>query len=253
MTAEPSAHRVMDPATALGHVRDRVAAARAVLAAGDLDAAVPACPGWALRDLAWHLGDLHRWVRGAIVEGHPNTETPQGPHDRGPLLAWYDQGAGDLFDLLARTDPDTPCWTFGPTPKLARFWFRRQAHEHAVHVVDAQASQGPVGDLSAELALDGIDEVAGMFFPRQVRLHRIEPLTRSLAVRPTEAGHHGWLLAGDGTAVATTGAAPEATVTGTAEALYLLLWHRIGLDDARLTVTGDRAAAHAVLGTAIVP
>ena len=34
------------------------------------------------------------------------------------------------------------------------------------------------------LAVDGVDEVVTMFFPRQVRLGRIPPLTPSLAVRP---------------------------------------------------------------------
>ena len=56
--------------------------------------------------------------------------------------------------------------------------------------------------------------------------------------------------------VAHEGADPvpaEATVSGPASALYLLLWRRTGLDDPRLTITGDESAARSVLGAAIVP
>jgi uncharacterized protein (TIGR03083 family) len=168
---------------------------------------------------------------------------------RSGLLAWYDEGAGRMLGLLARTDPEAPCWAFGPKPSTVRFWFRRQAHENAVHAWDAQAAVGPPPPIDPLLALDGIDEVVTMFFPRQVRLARIPPLDRSLGVR---AGADGWVLAGDGTAYPPVERA-EAVVSGPAEALYLLLWRRIGLDDERLGLEGDPAAAAAVLGTAIVP
>ena len=50
-----------------------------------------------------------------------------------------------------------------------------------------------------------------------------------------------------------TNAEPAATVSGPAEAVLLLLWHRIVLDDPRLTVSGSRAAADAVLAAALTP
>jgi len=249
----------MEPAVGLTHTRAGIAGVRAVLADADLDLPVPGCPGWTLTDLGQHLGELHRWVVGAVVEGHPDTVTPPGPRDRAELLAWYDEGAGALLDILAAADPDAPCWAFGPKPTTVRFWLRRQAHEHAVHAVDAAAATGRPPVLDPALALDGVDEVVRMFFPRQVRLGRIPALTRSLAVRADGSGDgsgdgDGWLLAGDGTDAGTDAAGPaEATVSGPAEALYLLLWRRTGLDDPRLALSGDRAAAVAVLGTAIVP
>ena len=82
-----------------------------------------------------------------------------------------------------------------------------------------------------------------MFFPRQVRLGRTAPLPESLALAPAEGGR--WLLPGDDDP--TSGTAPAATVSGPAEAVLLLLWHRIALDDPRLRVSGSRAAADAVL------
>ena len=98
-------------------------------------------------------------VRSAFGEVPPDSAAPGGPSDRAELLAWYDDSSGALLDLLSRSTPDTPCWTFGPPPHTARFWFRRQAHEHAVHALDAHASQGRVAPVDPALALDGVDEV----------------------------------------------------------------------------------------------
>jgi len=255
-------HQVMAYEECVRRLIGQQAVLRAVLESGDLSAAVPACPGWNLTDLAGHIGQLHRWVSVAITQGHPNAPTSRVPAGRAALLDWWDGGAGALVDLLGGTDPDEPCWTFGPHPRTARFWPRRQLHEHAVHAVDALESQGsPVPDsIDPALAADGIDEVAAMFFPRQVRLGRIPALTRSLAVRPTDvAGAGRWVLAGDGldaSGAASEGAGPvpaEATVSGPASALYLLLWRRTGLDDPRLSIAGDESAARSVLGAAIVP
>ena len=243
----------LGPATGQAFTRAAIAGIREVLVTADLDTPVPGCPGWTLAALAGHLGEIHRWVCGAIVEGHPRTPAPEVPRGRDALVAWYDDGAATLLDLLARTDPAAPCWTLDRSGAAAS-WSRRQAHEHAVHAVDARAAVGTTWPLDADLARDGIDEVARLFFPRQVRLGRIAPLTRSLLVQPDGAAT-GHLLAGDGLdprAAAARGPA-EATVSGPAEALYLLLWGRTGLDDARLRLDGDPGAARAVLGTAIVP
>jgi hypothetical protein len=80
-------------------------------------------------------------------------------------------------------------------------------------------------------------------FPRQVRLGRTASSPAALGLTATEGGH--WVLAGGG------GAGPAVTVSGPAEAVFLLLWHRIVLDDPRLTVSGSRAAADAVLAAAL--
>ena len=101
----------------------------------------------------------------------------------------------------------------------------------------------------AALAADGVDEVVTMFFPRQVRLGRIPPLTRSLAVVAATARR--WTLHGDGTGEPTGPA--DAAVSGPADALVLLLWGRVGLDDPRLTVTGSAEAAAACSRPASCP
>jgi hypothetical protein len=104
------------------------------------------------------------------------------------------------------------------------------------------------GLMDPAFALDGIDEVVTVMYPRQVRLGRTAPLPAALALAPDEGGR--WVLAGDGTG---PDPVPDATVSGPAEAVLLLLWHRTDLDDPRLTVSGSRAAADTVLAEALTP
>ena len=253
------------PLDAVAHLAPLQAALNSfagVLGSGDLVAPVPSCPGWDLTRLAWHLGGVHRWARGAIVEGHPNTPTPDGPADREALAAWYREGADLLMDTLRDTDPGTPCWTFGPKPRTAAFWFRRQDHETSMHAWDADSSQAGsrsgaaagglvYGTGDPVTAADGVDEVVEMFFPRQLRLGRIPPLVFSLAVECTDVQGR-WVLAGDGTGPASArDAEAAATVRGPAGALVLLLWRRIGLD--AVTLEGSEDAARAVLDAGLTP
>jgi len=227
-----------------------------LVAAGDLDARVPPCPDWSFADLVAHLGEVHQWATHAIVAGNPNADPVPAPSGRDALAEWYRDAVDSLLNTLKATDPLAPAWGFGPKPRTASFWFRRQAHETTIHLWDAETSQGTATSIDEALALDGIDELTSVFFPRQVRLGRIDALEHRLALQTTSptSGSNRWVLAGDGTGPASAPDAPaEATITGPAESLLLLLWGRAGLDDARIAVSGDEAAARAVLATAITP
>lgn len=221
------------------------AAFAALVAAAEQTTPVPACPGWSLADLASHLGGVHAWAAAAIREGRPGAE-PVGPREPAALAAWYADAAADLLALLARTDPDAPAWNFGPPPRVAGFWWRRQALETAVHLGDARRAIGLDAPLDDDLAADGVDEVATMFFPRQARLERIPPL--AVGLRLVVAGGGEYVLAGDGTDPA---APADATLTGPATDLLLALWGRRGIDG--LAVDGDPDVVRAVLAAGIVP
>ena len=213
-------------------------------------AAVPSCPDWTVASLVGHLGETHLWAERCVRLGDPQLPEVDPPtRDRAALAGWYRSCADTLLQTLRTTSPDAPCWTFGPRPREAGFWFRRQPHEVAVHRWDLGAALGRYLGYPAELAVDGVDEVVTMFFPRQVRLQRIPPRTRSLAV--VADGGTSWVLHGDGVG-APTGPA-DVAVAGPADALVLLLWGRLTLDDPRLTVTGSREAAETVLRAGIVP
>jgi uncharacterized protein (TIGR03083 family) len=252
--ASPGGYAALGPAAALEHLVDRQAAFAAALRTGDLDASVPTCPGWSLTRLAWHLGTVHRWAAGAVEQGRPVELEETGPTDRDALVDWYTEGAAGLVALLRATDPAAEVWTFGPKPRTARFWSRRQAHETAMHAEDALLGTGvALPPLAPDLALDGVDEVVTMFAPRQVKLQRIPPLTRSLALVPDEGGGARWVLAGDGATPSDALPDAEATVRGPAEQLVRLLWRRVPLDAAGIVVEGDRTAAEAVLGAGLTP
>ncbi|WP_037065846.1 maleylpyruvate isomerase family mycothiol-dependent enzyme [Pseudonocardia acaciae] len=241
----------MRPDEHLGWLAAERAAFARVLRDGDLAAPVPGCPSWHLAELTAHLGAVHRWARQVVETGATASNDHPAPAGRTALADWFDEGGAALERTLRGIEPDTPCWTIAP-PAVAAFWMRRQAHETSLHRWDAQSSQGTPDPIDPALAADGVAEVAEAMFPRQVRLGRQPPLTRSLRVEVPDAG--AYTVAGDGTAAPGPDSQPaDVTVTGPAEALLLLLWKRTTLDDPRISVTGSPAAAHAVLGARITP
>jgi uncharacterized protein (TIGR03083 family) len=209
-----------------------------LLACSDLDRAVASCPGWRLRDLAHHLGNVHAWAEAATRADAPPDLPAATPTGRDELTAWYAGTAASLVERLGTADPDEPCWHFGAKPRTVGWWVRRQAHETAVHLWDAQAAVGTPVALDPALAADGVDEVLDVFVPRQVRTGRTPPLPAAVRLVATDADLDRVL--GDGE--------PVATVTGPASDLLLVLWKRVPLD--RLEVEGDPAP---VLSAGLVP
>ena len=255
-TAPPSRPPRLTPQEFLDQLDDATARFARAAAAGDLGAPVASCPDWTLGDLVVHLGKIHQWATHAIVAGNPDARPVRPPNDPDGLVEWYRESAGSLLRVLRTTDPHAPAWVFGPPPGTVAFWYRRQAHEATMHLWDAgTAGGGEAEPIGCVVALDGIDEVTGMFFPRQVTTGRIGPLAHRLALETTGAGGaNRWVLAGDGTGPASAPDAPaDAVVRGEAPDLLLLVWRRIGLDDERVRVEGDVSAARAVLNRALTP
>lgn len=249
----PAGYAPLSHGDALALLAGRQSVFADLLATTDLAAPVPTCPGWTVTQLAHHLGTVHRWAAGAVREGRPLDLEETGPTDAAGLVAWYREGADELTALLTATDEAAEVWSFGPKPRTARFWSRRQAHETAMHAEDLGLAAGGLPPLPAELAVDGVDEVVTMMFPRQVRLERTPPLERSLALIPDGAPR--WVLAGPGVA-ADDVPDTDATLAGPAEVLVRLLWKRVRLDEALAagaTLDGDEAAARAVLAARLTP
>ncbi len=194
-----------------------------LLAEGDLAAPVPACPAWVLADLADHLGGVHQWATHAVVVGDAKGVPTPPPTEREDLVRWYRQAARTLVDVLAGTPVEASAWTFGPEP-AAGFWRRRQVHETLVHLYDALASQGRETDwkIEPELGWDGVEEVATVFYPRQVRLGRITPLEGTLRLVASDV---------DAAPVAIGSGTPVAELSGPASYLLLALWKRAPVAD----------------------
>ena len=219
--------------TALADAADRF---DATLRTGDRTAPVPSCPGWSVADLGEHLTGVHRWALGQLIGDEPE------PHADADLADRFRAGADELIGALRTRTAETACTAIYP-PDTAATWARRQAHETAIHLWDAQQALGGDPRLQADLATDGVREVVDDLYPRQVRLGRIEPLSEAVVFAFTDAP--GEAVLGDGE--------PAVRVTGRAEDVLLVLWGRRTPDSVDLTVDGHRRPLHRALATKLVP
>ena len=238
----------------------------ASLPADALGAAVPTIEDWTVERVVRHVGKVHQWVAGALRLG-PGGEMasigelagiPKGPD----CLPAYRESLDGLLDEFDRHDPAEPVPSFGGPADVA-WWARRQAHEVAVHRVDADdavhAAGGPApGAIAADGAADGIDEWARFFLATRWA-QRFGPLPEDLAGQtvhihgtdePAPADGAEWLLTfGDsGVEVAGTHAKGDVALRGPAQDLLLTLWRRRPL--ATLDVIGDGDLADRLLDLA---
>ena len=231
---------------ALGREGDLLAAAAERAGMG---AAVPSCPGWAVRDLLKHTGYVHRWATGIVAQGLARPTggaseeeiLAQGPGDA-ELPGWFREGHAALVRALTEAPPDLDCWAFLAAPSPLAFWARRQAHETAIHRVDAEQAAGRASASAFEpaFAADGVDELIMGFLARSVRRGSWPGLDAGLAIHAADGAEGAdWLVAGGPGEPGVSRGTGEAgcDVTGQARGLYLTLWNRRQADG--LQVTGD--------------
>lgn len=217
----------------------------------DLDAPVPTCSDWRLRDLIRHVGGVHRYAT-AHVAGRRTAELPKNeeaavmrtwphdPHDRDGLLTWFRDGHTTLVHALSNANPELDCWRFLPATSGTTFWARRQAHETTIHRADVELARGLATPVAAGFAADGLDELLRGFYGRRNTKLQSSP-SRTLALIPTDADA-GWHVTIGPDRVDTTDpnfAVASCTVRATASDLYLLAWNRIGWS--HLNVEGDES------------
>jgi uncharacterized protein (TIGR03083 family) len=230
-------------------IDERSAAFRAAIAAApDLDAQVPTCPDWTLRDLAKHIG-MGRFAWGATVAAGPGAtgkvtpeDVPEMPQDREELVAWLAASAQALLDALEDVDPDRRCWapwTDSQSPSTCGAVARHQVQEIAIHTYDAQLTIGAPEPLPEDVAVDGVEEflvtcVATTF-----------PWPHEPAVLDYVVGDLAWRMRFDGEGADIDRWPSEehtgADLVGTASAsdLVLSFYARVPID--RLTLEGDTA------------
>jgi uncharacterized protein (TIGR03083 family) len=203
----------------------------AVLDTAPLEARVPGCPEWALRDLAWHLARVQRFWASVVRAGAdvpPQFPDAQPvPGDDFDLAAWMRESTADLLGALSTTDPGTPAWVWWREDRTVGAIARHQVQEAAVHRWDAQSAVGTPEPIATEVATDGIDEF--LWLARQLR----EPAP--IVCVATDSGR----------SFPVSDSPPAVTVSGSASDLVLLCYRRIPASAVR--VEGDPAVLDAYL------
>lgn len=185
----------------------------------DPAAPVPGCPDWCAADLVEHVGGVYQWATHVVRTGDPAADVAPAPTDLGELPGWFRTHADELVRVLVGTDPDQETWTFGRGRGSAGWWTRRQTHETTLHTFDLLDSQGrsEEWDIPAPLAWDAVREVVTLFYPRQLRMGRIEPLPGTLLLTATDL---------DAEPVAVGEGRPVVEVNAPASELVLLAYRR---------------------------
>jgi uncharacterized protein (TIGR03083 family) len=224
----------MDHSLFLSHLRREHDAFRVCLD-GDLGVPVEHCPGWALRDLAGHLGNVYRRVAVAVAEKRGDFQPSAVPQDAAGLTRWFDESRKTIMGALD-ADPSTEAWTFHPPPTVG-FWQRRVCLETLVHRWDGENAIGAARPFDPELAAEGVAEVFDTIAPLQLKRGNAQQPRCAIRLRATDTG--GVWDYGPGT--------PVAEITATAEDLLLMLWGRLPGDHEAIAWDGDREAGRTVL------
>ena len=223
----------------------------AAAAARGLESAVPCCPGWIVRDLVAHMGEVISQKSDLVSGGWADEWPPRNTlPDGADPLEWYRAEAGRLYEVLAAADPAAPAVTFG-RDKTVAFWFRRMAHESLVHRVDAEQAHGYESSVDPELAVDGVAELFDVFvtgYPKWASFRpngdvvRVETADRTWTVRLGEAfGSRDGREYKKPTSVLDADAAPDTTITGGPDRVMLWMWGRAPIE--QVTVAGSLDAA----------
>lgn len=265
--------RRLAPAAYLDHVGRASARFGEVLAGCAPGARVPACPDWDAADLLAHLTRVQDFWSHVLTHRPAPPEDyaePERPASYDELLAGWARTHEHFLDALAAADPAEPAWSWSSAPgaQSVGFTYRRQAHEAAIHRLDAEQAAGTPTPLPADLATDGIDEALDVMYGALPAWGRFDPEDLFVEYRTTDTATSVWTRLGtfsgtepDGTVrtaepdqhvVPDPGRAADVVVSGTADRLDGWLWHRY--DDTGITVEGDPAVwrrAAAVLGQGI--
>jgi uncharacterized protein (TIGR03083 family) len=216
----------------------------AELARGNLDAPVPTCPGWTLRDLIEHTGNVHRWQTEAtrVNTGEfPNMAHETGVVDGQTLADWFQAGVDRAVEVMSAVEATATRWTWARGPDdVAQWYFRRIAQETLVHRIDAELTAGVgVSDVDGVFAVDGVDEFCDVMIP-QATGQAIGGNGQTIHLHATDADGE-WLLTlhPDRVEVARGHAKGDAALRGSARDLLLEVWGREPLGP--MEIFGDEA------------
>jgi uncharacterized protein (TIGR03083 family) len=220
----------------------------AAAAAGDLDAAIPTCPGWDVRECVTHTGQVYRHKVACIRLQRRPVEADgveQEPPPGVELLDWFEASLDALLAELRERGPAAPAYTWWPADQTVGFWFRRMAQETAVHRLDVEDGRGTPTPVDPDLAVDGVDEVLDLFLGtwggNPDDWEGVDPHAGKDGTVAVRTGGQAWrsTLGPDAIPLTRGDGAADAAVTGEPEAVLLWLWGR--RPDEVVTLDGDPA------------
>ncbi len=230
----------------------------ATVEVADLGSPVPACPGWKVRDLVIHTGQVYRHKTASVRDNWDSGAPPWPDEPEGDPIAWFNESVDDMLDVFRRADLDASTWTWCDHEHAVEWWVRRMAHETLIHGADAVIAAGGTPSVNETLAEDGIEEI---LFEMMVVAPAWAELTEGGRIVTLVTPRRAWTLrmaswTGESpttgrayvdepaVVLVANGAEPDTAVTGTAGEMDLWLWGRRDLPAG--AVTGDALLADLV-------
>lgn len=208
------------------------------LTSRDLSLPVPYCEGWSLADLVGHVGSVLAMINTVMETGGPPPARPLVPEGR-DLATFYGEELDRLDATFVATDPAHAVWNWSQGPQDAAFWFRRTAHELAIHRWDAEAAVSDCRPFDPAMASDGIDEWFDVYLRRGAG-RAIEPvnLGGTVHIHCTDTEGEWWASMVDSELeLLREHKKGDVVARGSASDLLLVLWRRQA--SSKVEVLGD--------------
>ncbi|MCD2192991.1 maleylpyruvate isomerase family mycothiol-dependent enzyme [Actinomycetospora endophytica] len=207
--------------------------------AGDPGTPVPTCPDWSLRDLARHLGRVHRRVAETISGAgdrlipHDQVADPEPPVAPDEVATWLLAGGAQVVSAVTSAEPERRVAGFSG-PARVSWWARRMLHETVVHRYDAEVTVGiePWVGVGPDLAADGLAESLSLLDTFGERRAALAGSGETIHVHALDEASCEWLITrgAGGVVVEQRHAKADVAVRGPAAALFAVLTNRCSVD-----------------------
>lgn len=219
-------------------------------AAADLDAPVPPCPGWTVRDAVEHTAMVYAHKSNVLETGaFEEGEWPPPGLTYDDVLEFYDEQLHRLLDNLRTRDPAAHAGTWYEPDQTVGFWVRRMMQETVVHRADVESASGPLSRVDDAVAIDGIDELIECFLSFDTWAYP-KDLGTGQRIAVSVAGSNWTVTLTPETPIFARSAEGDvdATISGEPSDVLFALWNRLPYDVVRMD--GDPQAL-AALRTAL--